>query len=113
MTPGRDVGAVFARRQYGARVRLDVLLYTVDPDAGLWGYTLGDAHRQPLARSVAPRRDVPGIPFDVMREQLNLLLGVELQTRPTRGLIRADHEVSVSVRTLDSPGEIGFRSDVL
>lgn len=113
MNPPRDVGAVFARRQYGARLRLSVVIYTVDPTANLWGYTIEDTRRDPLARSVQPRVGVPGIAFDRMTEQLNLLLGVELQQRPGRGLIRGDHELSVGVRTLDSSSEIGFRSDVL
>lgn len=110
---GVDVGAVFARRQYGAKVRLQVAIYCVDADANLWGYTLEDTKRNPIARSVQPRVGVPGITFDRMVEQLNLLLGVELQNRPGRGLIRADHELSVAVRTLESSSEIGFRSDAL
>lgn len=114
MNPPRYVGAVFARRQYGARLRLWVVIYAVDPAANLWGYTIESRERDPIARSVQPRVGVPGIRFDHMTEQLNLLLGVELQQRPgARGLIRGDHELTVGVRTIDSSTEIGFRSDVL
>lgn len=113
MNPPRDVGAVFARRQYGARVRLSVVIYAVDPAANLWGYTIEDEKRNPLARSVQPRVGVPGIGFDALVRQLELLVGVKIEQRPGRGLIRGDHELSVAVRTLDSSSELGFRSDVL
>lgn len=113
MNAGRDVGAVWARRQYGVRERLRVVVYAVDAAANLWGYTIETRERDPIVRSVQPRVGVPGITFDRMTEQLNLLLGVELQNRACRGLIRADRELSVSVRTLDSSTEVGFRSEAL
>lgn len=113
MNPPRDVGAVWARRQHSTRLRLWVVIYAVDTELNLWGYTIENRERDPLARSVQPRVGVPGITFTQLQRQLELLVGVKVEQRPGRGLIRGDHELSVGVRTIDSSGELGFRSDVL
>lgn len=113
MTP-REVSGPFARRSYGARVRIEVVLYCVERQLNRWGFTVTDSRQRPLVRSVAPRRDVEGIPFETMCEQIELLTGVKIeQGSERRGLIRGDAQLDVAVRTLDQSGEVGFRSDVL
>lgn len=108
------VGAPLLRRHYGARVRMTVILYTVDAEQNLWAYTLADAQMTPLARSVQPRRGVEGVPFLQLCEQIETLTGVRIeQAAGRRGLLRSDGQLDVAVRTVDSPGELQFRRDKL
>lgn len=110
----REVGAPFARRSYGQRVRIEVVLYCVDAEQNRWAFTITDARQNALVRSVAPRRDVAGHPLSVVLDHVELLTGVKIEQRPHgRGFIRVDSQLDVAVRTLDQSSEIGFRSDVL
>lgn len=102
------VGARRRRAEVGSRVKLNVVVYAVDLDQGLWAFTVCDARQTPIVRS-SSNSDEIGRTFTKMCSELDLLLDVQL-VRVRNRLVRDDERWDVAVRSLTEPrDELPFR----